>query len=278
MSEKPSKSADNLRNRLIFGFSGFFLLMGGMFYNAWAYGFVFLVVCVMCLWEFYNLLIQAGKRPLKYYGVGIGIALYGLTFLVQVDYASPIHFFLLYPAFAAVFIIKLYDRHEKLPFENIALTLLGVVYVAMPFAALHIAVFSQGGYSYQIIMGIFFMIWINDITAYFIGHKYGKTKLFPRISPKKSWEGAVAGFVNSMIMVGLLSYYLTDLIWWQWLVLGLLVVVIGTQGDLIESMLKRSLSVKDSAQNLPGHGGFLDRFDNLLLVAPFAGIFLQVFS
>ena len=278
MTESAKKNADNLRNRLIFGFSGFFLLMGGMFYNAWTYGFVFLVVCVVCLWEFYDLLLQSGKRPLKYYGIAMGAALYSLTFLVQVQYTSPIHFFWLYPAFAAVFIFKLYDRDEKLPFENIALTLLGVVYVAMPFAALHVAVFSHGGYSYQIIMGMFFMIWINDITAYFVGHRYGKTKLFPRISPKKSWEGSMGGLLNSIAMVFLLSIYLTDLVWWQWGVLGVFVVVIGTQGDLIESMLKRSLQVKDSAQNLPGHGGFLDRFDNLLLVAPFAGIFLQVFS
>jgi phosphatidate cytidylyltransferase len=278
MTESTKKSADNLRNRLIFGFSGFFLLMGGMLYNAWTYGFVFLVVCVMCLWEFYDLLLQSGKRPLKYYGMAMGVALYCLTFLVEVGAISPLFFFGLYPAFAGTFILKLYDKNENLPFENIALTLLGVVYVAMPFAAMHIAVFSQGAYSYQVIMGMFFLIWINDITAYFVGQKYGKHKLFERISPKKSWEGTAAGLANSILMVGLLSVYLPDLLWWQWAVVGLLVVVVGTQGDLIESMLKRSLQVKDSAQNLPGHGGFLDRFDNLLLIAPFAGIFLYVFS
>jgi phosphatidate cytidylyltransferase len=272
------KSSDNLRNRLIFGFSGFFLLMGGMLYNAWTYGFVFLVVCVVCLLEFYDLLLGAGKRPLKYYGLAMGTGLYVITFLVEMGAISPLYFFGLYPAFAVVFIVKLYDKHETMPFENIALTLLGVVYVAMPFAALHVAVFSQGAYSYQVIMGLFFFIWINDITAYFVGQKYGKHKLFPRISPKKSWEGSAAGLVNSMLMVWLLSVYLQDLVWWQWAVVGLIVVVIGTQGDLIESMLKRSLQVKDSAQNLPGHGGFLDRFDNLLLAAPFVGIFLQVFS
>lgn len=272
-----TSSNDNLRNRLIFGFSGFFLLMGGMLYNAWTYGFVFLVVCVMCLWEFYDLLQKAGKRPLKYYGMVLGITLYCITFLVEVGVLSPLFFFGLYPAFAGVFIVKLYDKHETKPFENIALTLLGVVYVAMSFAALHVAVFSQGAFSYQIIMGLFFLIWINDITAYFVGQKYGKTKLFERISPKKSWEGSIAGLINSLLMVGLLAVYLKDLLWWQWTVIALLVVVVGTQGDLIESMLKRSLQVKDSAQNLPGHGGFLDRFDNLLLVAPFAGIFLQFF-
>lgn len=274
----PTKSSDNLRNRLIFGFSGFFLLMGGMLYNAWTYGFVFLVVCVMCLLEFYNLQEQAGKRPLKYYGLLVGTVLYVFTFLVQVQWASPVYFGVLLPVFAGTFIIKLYDKKEASPFENVAITLLGIVYVAMPFSALHIAVFSQGSYSYQIIMGLFFLIWINDITAYFVGQRYGKTKLFERISPKKSWEGTIAGFANSVLMVVLLSFYLLDLLWWQWAVLGCLVVVIGTQGDLIESMLKRSLQVKDSAQNLPGHGGFLDRFDNLLLITPFAGIFLQIFS
>lgn len=278
MSAIPTKSSDNLRNRLIFGFSGFFLLMGGMLYNAWTYGFVFLVVCVMCLLEFYNLQERVGKRPLKYYGLLVGITLYIFTFLVQVGIVSPLYIGVLMPIFAGAFILKLYDKKETQPFENIALTLLGIVYVAMPFAALHIAVFSQGSYSYQVIMGLFFLIWINDITAYFVGQKYGKTKLFERISPKKSWEGTIAGCLNSILMVVLLSIYLLDLLWWQWAVLGVFVVVIGTQGDLIESMLKRSLQVKDSAQNLPGHGGFLDRFDNLLLITPFAGIFLQIFS
>ena len=273
-----NNTSDQLRNRLIFGFSGFFLVMGGMLYNAYTYGFVFGVICMMCLDEFYNLQIQAGKRPLKWYGMLLGAGLYVVSFGVEVGFWKSDIYFYLYPTFAGIFLLKLYDKHETAPFENIALTLLGIVYVVVCFVGLHMAVFSQGlGYSYQIIMGIFFLIWINDITAYFVGYRYGKTPLFSRISPKKSWEGSIAGFMISMVMVVLLSFYLFDLQWWQWLGIAFLVVIVGTQGDLVESMLKRSLQVKDSGKNLPGHGGFLDRFDNLLLLSPFVALFLKIF-
>jgi phosphatidate cytidylyltransferase len=275
--DTPPKSIDNLRNRFIFGFAGFFLMMGGMLYNHWTYGFVFLVICGMCLWEFYRLLEQSGKKPLTVYGTAVGIVLYGLSFLIAQRLLDTRYYFLVYPFFSLVFIIKLYDKHETQAFTNISLTLLGLVYVAIPFSMLHIAVFSQGAYSYQVILGTFFIIWIHDIGAYFVGYRYGKTKLFERISPKKSWEGGLGGLLCTAGMIGLHSVYLTDLSWQQWSVIGGIVVIIGTYGDLVESMLKRSLLVKDSSGALPGHGGFLDRFDNLLLCAPFIALFLKIF-
>ena len=118
---------------------------------------------------------------------------------------------------------------------------------------------------------------MNDISAYFIGSRYGKHRLFERISPKKSWEGSIGGAVFSAIIVFMLSFYLQDLELWQWTGIAVIVIIAGTHGDLIESMLKRSMSIKDSSNAIPGHGGFLDRFDQLLIALPFIVVFLKIF-
>lgn len=272
-----NKSKDNLRNRLIVGFTGFFVMLGGMFWLDWTYFIVFFIINLICLQEFYTLLIKIGKKPLKNYGVFLGVSLYTITFFFYKGIIFQEFLPLFYLFFLAIFFIKLYDKNDQTVFDSIAYTFLGLIYVAIPFSLLHQAVFFKGYYSYQIIIGVFFMIWIHDITAYFAGSKYGKTKLFKRISPNKSWEGSAVGLLSTLAMVVLLHQYFQDLLFWQWSVIGLIVAIIGTLGDLIESMLKRGLSIKDASNALPGHGGFLDRFDNLLFISPFIAIFLKIF-
>jgi phosphatidate cytidylyltransferase len=278
MQSDTIKKKDSLRNRIIYGFGGFFLMIGGMLWNEWSYGFVFLVICFACLKEYFDILKAIGKNVLSVYSIFVGVLIYGISFLVVNHTISPTFYILLYPLFTIIFVIKLYQPSEKQPFETIGLIMLGIVYVAMSFSALHITVFQDGFYNYQIITGIFFLIWIHDIGAYFFGFRYGKHKLFERISPSKSWEGSIAGFILAAMMAVLLSLYFYDLNVWQWLGMAFIIVVVGTHGDLVESMLKRSLQIKDSSKALPGHGGFLDRFDNLLLSAPFMAIFLEFFG
>jgi phosphatidate cytidylyltransferase len=111
--------------------------------------------------------------------------------------------------------------------------------------------------------------------AYIVGMTLGKHKMFERISPKKSWEGAIGGFVFSIVAAYLISIFYNELTTIQWLIFASLIVVFGTFGDLAESMLKRSLNVKDSSSILPGHGGFLDRFDSLFLAVPAVYLYLQ---
>lgn len=275
-STTNSPNKDNLRLRLIFGFSGFFMMMGGILWFDWSYFVVFLVISLAMQVEFYQMLKAAGHRPLSWLGLGIGLALYVISFLNQKIALSANYYLLIHAGFLLVFLFKLFDSEDKKPFDSIAYTLLGVVYVMLPFAALHYAVFHLGYYSYQIIMGCFFLIWINDIGAYFIGSNYGKTPLFPRISPKKSWQGSAGGAFLAFIMIFLLSHYMQDLPAWRWAVIALIVVVFGTLGDLVESLLKRGLDRKDASGALPGHGGFLDRFDNLTLVAPLVAAFLKL--
>jgi phosphatidate cytidylyltransferase len=173
--------------------------------------------------------------------------------------------------------IKLYKKFERKPFTNIAFTFLGIFYVAVPFAILNVVVYEEGNYNYEIILGSLLILWASDTGAYFAGTRFGKRKLFERISPKKSWEGFVGGAVLALIFVFGLSLFLHSLTVEQWLIVGIIIIVGGTFGDLIESLLKRSIEIKDSGDSLPGHGGFLDRFDGLLISAPFIAAYLEIF-
>jgi phosphatidate cytidylyltransferase len=180
---------------------------------------------------------------------------------------------------ALIFFIKLYKAKDEKPFKNIAYTFLGIIYVALPFALLTVLAFIQNDtYDPNIVLGCLFLLWASDSGAYFAGTKFGKTKLFERVSPKKSWEGSVGGLIAAMGVAYIISLYYTNYAPWQWFSIGFIIVVAGTYGDLVESLFKRSMNIKDSADTIPGHGGFLDRFDGLLLSIPFIITFLKLFS
>jgi phosphatidate cytidylyltransferase len=153
---------------------------------------------------------------------------------------------------------------------------LGIIYVALPFSLMHVAVFSQGVYLFPIVFGFLFILWANDTGAYFAGTAFGKTKLFERISPKKSWEGSLGGSILAFVMAGVMAHFFPQLPAWHWMIMAVIVVIAGTYGDLVESLFKRSIDIKDSGSLIPGHGGFLDRFDGLLLSMPFVSCFLAL--
>ena len=159
---------------------------------------------------------------------------------------------------------------------NIAYTFLGIIYVALPFALICVLSMVLGRYSWQIVLGCLFLLWASDTGAYFAGTNFGKTKLFERVSPKKSWEGSIGGFILAMFIAYILSIYFEDIEGWKWYVIGAIIVIAGTYGDLVESLFKRSIKIKDSGSVIPGHGGFLDRFDGLLLSVPFIIAFLKL--
>ena len=121
------------------------------------------------------------------------------------------------------------------------------------------------------------IIWASDTGAYFAGITMGKKKLFKRVSPKKTWEGSIGGGIVALGMATLLAQYFHDLSLIQWLVAALIIAVAGIYGDLVESLFKRSIEIKDSGTSIPGHGGFLDRFDSLLLAIPFIVVFVEIF-
>ena len=267
-----------LKLRLLTATIGAIVMISGIVYSQWTYFAVFLLVSVLTQWEFYKLARIDDKLPLKMLGTLIGQVFFVLTFLIEADLLSLKYMLVVFPLLATVFLIKLYKKEDIQPFTNIAYTFLGIIYVAIPFALLNIIAFANGVFSYEIILGILLILWASDTGAYFTGIMLGKKKLFERISPKKTWEGSIGGGLLALIMASVLSRYFLDLTTIQWLVAASLIVITGIYGDLIESVFKRSIEIKDSGRSLPGHGGFLDRFDSLLLAAPFIVVFIKIFS
>ncbi len=273
----------NLTQRLITAFIGAAVIVTCIMYGPWTYFLLFLFICFMSLREFYLLAFLDGMVVQRTFGIICGVALFTLSFLIEFDKISYRYYFVIFPMVSAVYMIKLYKKFERKPFTNIAYTFLGVFYVAVPFALLNIATFENRVYDYQIIFGCLFILWASDSGAYIAGTLFGKRKLFERISPKKSWEGVIGGGLLAFLFAYGLPYFFNSIghtptiSSWQWIVIGAIIIVGGTYGDLIESLLKRSIEIKDSGNTLPGHGGFLDRFDGLLISAPFIVAFLEIF-
>lgn len=195
---------------------------------------------------------------------------FGMTY-----YHLPVQLMLLLlPIVAGVFIYELYRDQER-PFWNIAIAMFIPLYVAIPFFFLQLFSFCNGDYDPYLVLTFVGMVWASDTGAYLSGVTMGKHKLFPRISPKKSWEGFIGGVVLTLLLGWGISYF-SSLTLFQLIGMALIVSILGTLGDLIESMLKRSVGVKDSGSLMPGHGGILDRFDAYVLAAPMVYFFLQM--
>ena len=185
-------------------------------------------------------------------------------------------------------IAELYLIHDD-PVGDWSYTMMSQLYIALPFSLLNVLAFRSTGYDIQYTylapLAVFVFLWINDTGAYLCGSLLGKHKLFPRISPGKSWEGSIGGGFL-VVAIAVLIWYLTDqydvndlgLNAYEWAGLGLTVVIFGTWGDLVESLFKRTLGIKDSGNILPGHGGMLDRFDSSLLAIPAAVVYLYTLT
>lgn len=274
----PLQKYNNLTQRIITGVLGSAGIIAGVSLGEWSYCIVFFIIVLFSLLEFYKLAGLDGLVPQKWFGTLCGVAIFLLSFFIEKRDVSYRFYFLIFPIVSCVYMIKLYKKFERKPFTNIAFTFLGIVYVAVPFSLLNVAVFDDnGGYNFEIIFGCLFILWASDTGAYFAGTFLGKRKLFERISPKKSWEGFFGGAVLALIFAYGMSQYLHTLSFVQWMVVALIIIIGGTFGDLVESLLKRSIEIKDSGTSIPGHGGFLDRFDGLLISAPFIVAYLEIF-
>lgn len=268
---------NNLQKRLITGFSGFYIIMEAITTNAWTFFALFGGLTFFMLLEFYKMAQKAGYRPSTYWGVFVGLLIYSFVFLNTMGLIETKYFLILYPMFAVLFIYKLYQKSETNPFVDIAFTFLGITQIALPISLLSLVVLETGTYNYRIILGIFFLIWIHDIAAFFGGKLFGKNQLFPRVSPNKTWEGSISGAIAAIIMVFILNYSYKGLEVVEWMGVAVLVIFVGTYGDLVMSLYKRSIKIKDASGAIPGHGGFLDRFDGLLLASPFIVAYLLLF-
>ena len=277
------------------------LVIGTLLLNSLAFVGVFLIFMATTQFEFYRMLSRGKIRPQTVMGIVIGIFLYLFSFFISIGFIPNKLLVLFFPLISLIFVNELFFNENR-PFHNIAFTLLGIFYIAVPFSLFNFMIFHISDelniginngrdivnflfqptnlveYNYQILLGFFFLHWINDTGAYLVGVPFGKHKLFKRISPKKSWEGLVGGVVFSLVAAVLLSKYFLTLSLVSWLIIAVIVVTFGTLGDLIESLLKRYLGLKDSGTFLPGHGGFLDRYDGVLFSTPIVFTYLQLVS
>lgn len=246
---------------------------------------LFALVTGLTVWEFTGLVNErAGVTVNRFISTVAGVYFF-LAMAGTCSGFTPSTVFIPYLiTIVYLLIAELYARQED-PIHDWAYTMMSQMYVALPFSLLNMLAFRAAPegvmYVYTLPLSVFVFLWINDSGAYCCGSLLGRHKLFPRVSPGKSWEGSIGGGVF-VIAAAVLVWYLTDtygmnptgMTALEWIGLGLTVVVFGTWGDLVESLFKRTLGIKDSGNILPGHGGMLDRFDSSLLAIPAAVIYL----
>ena len=257
-------------------------MLVGLFTGPVTFGILFLLITGACLWEFFSMTLdKRSRRDLlrKSFGVALGILPFILVFIFKLRGVPPseelvqLASLLFSPLVFTIFIYELYAASKE-PFVNIAFLFLGLFYIGIPFALVDFIAFDGDEFMYRVVFGLLVLTWVNDTGAYLVGSRFGKTALFPRISPNKTWEGTLGGIGTTLIFGGLLGLYFDEIALKHWLVLAAIVAIFGTLGDLVESMLKRSVGVKDSGTLLPGHGGVLDRFDAFIFVMPFASAYI----
>lgn len=266
----------NLAVRTLTGTILVVLVIAVILTSQYLFALLFLAFTIIGLYEFYSMVEKAAVFPNKIAGIIAGTVLFSTNAMVAMD-IMEIEFLLL--NFVFVFLIFLFElyRNNPNPFTNIAFTFFGLLYVAVPFSLLNYfpnPAFIPGVYHTSFLLGFFFLVWINDTGAFLTGTAIGKHKLFERVSPKKTWEGAIGGAILTFICAAVISTYYSHIYLKDWFIISAIIIVFGTYGDLFESMFKRSINTKDSGRILPGHGGVLDRFDSVFMAAPFVFVYL----
>ncbi|KGI60125.1 phosphatidate cytidylyltransferase [Prevotella sp. DNF00663] len=286
--------SDKMKNLIVRSITGvlFVVIMVVCFFTPRAMVFLFALITGLTLWEYTGLVnarknVQVNRFISTVAGVYFFLAVAGYrtgivtNFIVFVPYLLTIIY---------LFISNMYLK-TKDPINDWAYTMLGQMYIALPFSMINILAFESTAadgnaiaYDMLLPLSVFIFLWTNDTGAYCSGSLLGKHKLFPRISPAKSWEGSIGGGILVLIVAAIIGYYANQgdtphtLGIAGWMGLGLVVVFFGTWGDLVESLFKRTLGIKDSGNILPGHGGMLDRFDSSLMAIPAAVVYLYTLT
>ncbi len=275
----------NFITRAITGLLFVGIIIGATWYSQESFRGLILIATILTLSEFYRLVMPDARQWTRLADILGGTYLVGIMFLFAypVPLSLPATLMSLVPYLIYLlytFIVRLYLKEED-PIISWAKSLLGQLYIALPMAMLSFIAYTPTGdltnpYNALMVIAFFTYIWINDTGAYLVGCTIGRHRLFERISPKKSWEGFWGGFVFALALGWVWSLILPTLNVWQWIGLGAIISIFSTLGDLCESLLKRTLQVKDSGAILPGHGGMLDRLDSVMLAAPATVIYLTI--
>jgi phosphatidate cytidylyltransferase len=263
-------------------------VLGGFWLHPISFFITGLIILIGTQYEYYIMVRNTGVRPQLVSGIITGTTAYVISTLVASGVIQKNFFLVLIPMMLIIIVVELYRKQEK-PFDSLAHTFFSVLYTAVPFSILPFSAFSRMGlnsllpheniiFSPGIIIGFFLLVWANDTGAYLTGISFGHHRLMERISPKKTWEGFFGGVLIAVLAAWLLSGWLGVVDKIHWLIIAVIISVAGTYGDLVESMLKRSIGVKDSGTIMPGHGGFLDRFDSAIISFPLVYLFISLFG
>lgn len=248
-------------------------VLGSMLLSPWAFFVLMGIFALIGLHEFFPIFTKGQKGTMSYYFLGaISYVIIALSSISFIDFSNVL---LIILGFFLVMAAELF-RVDEHSWKRISAIIVGIIYVVIPFGMMNSFFFLQSVdiATPWILLGLFILVWVNDIFAYLVGSTIGKHKLFESISPKKTWEGTISGIVFTLIFAWLFSLVSNNLSLIQWLGFGLVVSITAILGDLIESMLKRNAGVKDSGSLLPGHGGVLDRFDAIIFATPFVFYYL----
>ncbi len=284
----------NLIIRSITGLAFVAIIVGCMVWHPMSYAILFAIISALTTWEFCSLVNSKLNCQVNRFITTVASAyLFGSILAFNANICGSEIFIPYLLTLIYLLIAELYLKDNNV-LLNWAFTMMSQLYIALPFALLNtlsfIAVTFTGGtqasiYSPVFPLSVFIFIWTGDSAAYAFGSTMGKHKLFPRISPKKSWEGCVGAFIMAVAVSQIIATYCPDFAPENttanriaWAGLAAVVTVFGTWGDLVESQIKRKLGIKDSGHILPGHGGMLDRFDSSLVAIPMAVVYIYTIN
>ena len=267
----------NLKRRVLTGMLGGSLLLLSALHEL-SYLAVFVLIIFLSSKEYFKILINNGFRP----NYNLGVFLSVIIFVTTYFYASKesligVHFVLV-PILPLVCLSALYSSNNNETLSNVSVTFFGILYISLPISLLNFIVFNEYSYNSIYLMATLLFLWNSESAAYFGGSLFGRKKLFESVSPMKTWEGVISGLLANVI----LAYLIHQFVWTSFQtftfcgLFSIVVLVSGIFGDLFESLLKRNFNLKDSGNKLPGHGGFLDRFDSFFFVIPYVYFYLKI--
>ncbi|NQV76797.1 MAG: phosphatidate cytidylyltransferase [Lutibacter sp.] len=265
----------NLLKRSLSGVIFASVLIFSILYSKISFIVLFFILMILCLYEFKKMIQLKSVFP---YIIGTLLFIFGNILNVEdvpskmiFEYIGVALFLTIFITFASI----LFAKKEEV-ISHLGKIFLTIIYIVVPFTLMVQIPFLNTSFNYvnTTILGVFLLIWTNDTFAFLIGSNIGKHKLLERISPNKTIEGFVGGMIFTFLLSFILAQQFTTLSLIQWIVIAGIVSIFGVLGDLIESMFKRQACVKDSSNFIPGHGGFLDRFDSVIFAAPFIFIYL----
>jgi len=261
-----------LLRRAITGILYVVLLLSAILLSPDAYDFLIMAFGLACILEFKKI------TGIKGYAIYVAYLALWWGFIHFIKDSLPLQLLLVLTITTNLVLLVYLFTQKKWIFSTLQKFLIALLYVGGGCIFLTMIPYHQNAFAKFLIIGILILIWVNDTFAYVVGRTMGKTKLFPSVSPKKTIEGSVGGFIFALVAAYVLAQFETGLRTSEWMVLATVIVISGSLGDLLESKFKRMAGVKDSGSILPGHGGIYDRLDSLLFAAPFAYLTLNIFS